>query len=342
MRTVDTNRIGQFIAEQRRKKKLTQQQLGDMLYVTDKAVSKWERGLSLPDISILEKLADILDTDIYHILQIENRKNVDVSKILQEERKKIQVEFRKKILFLAIPVMLLVGFVLYKLLPFGYDVVPTRFYHNTDKVVYLGVPKFSFYFQNNDTNYSYKSLRGKSVLQSEVKNYLNSLDHISCNSTTYYYDSVTDTTIVDYYVASNLLYSTISYTVRNGNYCNEMERLELREKLGNLNTFRTLYTDNSNLIIYFLPEIHIQDGKNVYSATMKIYWLSSSNESHVLEESKGTFQMNGDELVYYREEITKQDESITIPNVSTFVVKNQKLILKDNYLDPYENNIILK
>ena len=75
---------------------------------------------------------------------------------------------------------------------------------------------------------------------------------------------------------------------------------------------------------------------------MKIYWLSSSNESHVLEESKGTFQMNGDELVYYREEITKQDESITIPNVSTFVVKNQKLILKDNYLDPYENNIILK
>ena len=52
--------------------------------------------------------------------------------------------------------------------------------------------------------------------------------------------------------------------------------------------------------------------------------------------------MNGDELVYYREEITKQDESITIPNVSTFVVKNQKLILKDNYLDPYENNIILK
>ena len=339
---MDTNRIGQFIAEQRRKKKLTQQQLGDMLYVTDKAVSKWERGLSLPDISILEKLADILDTDIYHILQIENQKNVDVSKILQEERKKIQVEFRKKILFLAIPVMLLVGFVLYKLLPFGYDVVPTRFYHNTDKVVYLGVPKFSFYFQNNDTNYSYKSLRGKSVLQSEVKNYLNSLDHISCNSTTYYYDSVTDTTIVDYYVASNLLYSTISYTVRNGNYCNEMERLELREKLGNLNTFRTLYTDNSNLIIYFLPEIHIQDGKNVYSVTMKIYWLSSSKESHVLEESKGTFQMNGDELVYYREEITKQDESITIPNVSTFVVKNQKLILKDNYLDSYENNIILK
>lgn len=86
---MDTNRIGQFIAEQRRKKKLTQQQLGDMLYVTDKAVSKWERGLSLPDISILEKLADILDTDIYHILQIENQKNVDVSKILQEERKKI-------------------------------------------------------------------------------------------------------------------------------------------------------------------------------------------------------------------------------------------------------------
>ena len=76
---MNNNQIGKTIASLRKKKNLTQQQLGDKLFVTDKAVSKWERGLSLPDITIIEKLADILDTDIYEILQIEN-KTTSISK----------------------------------------------------------------------------------------------------------------------------------------------------------------------------------------------------------------------------------------------------------------------
>lgn len=80
---MDTNRIGQFIAEQRRKKKLTQQQLGDKLYVTDKAVSKWERGLSFPDISILEKLAIELGVDVSEILSGERGKKKKIN--IQEE-----------------------------------------------------------------------------------------------------------------------------------------------------------------------------------------------------------------------------------------------------------------
>lgn len=43
---MDNNKIGKNIASLRRTKKLTQQQLGDKLFVTDKAVSKWERGVS--------------------------------------------------------------------------------------------------------------------------------------------------------------------------------------------------------------------------------------------------------------------------------------------------------
>ena len=80
---MDTNRIGQFIAEQRRKKKLTQQQLGDKLFVTDKAVSKWERGLSFPDISILEKLAIELGVDVSEILSGERGKKKKIN--IQEE-----------------------------------------------------------------------------------------------------------------------------------------------------------------------------------------------------------------------------------------------------------------
>ena len=61
------NNIGKFIASKRKEKKLTQQELGNRLFITDKAISKWDRGFRLPDITMLKKLADELDTDIYEI-----------------------------------------------------------------------------------------------------------------------------------------------------------------------------------------------------------------------------------------------------------------------------------
>ncbi|MFR9252772.1 MAG: helix-turn-helix domain-containing protein [Oscillospiraceae bacterium] len=46
MITLDKQILGAFIAENRRRRHLTQQQLAQMLHITDKAVSKWERGVS--------------------------------------------------------------------------------------------------------------------------------------------------------------------------------------------------------------------------------------------------------------------------------------------------------
>lgn len=62
-------RIGKFIAEKRKQKGLTQKQLALKLGVTDKAVSKWERGLGCPDVSILEILAKELGVSILEILK---------------------------------------------------------------------------------------------------------------------------------------------------------------------------------------------------------------------------------------------------------------------------------
>lgn len=52
--------IGQFIAQRRKARKLTQAQLAEMLGITDRAVSKWETGRSLPDASIMLALCDII------------------------------------------------------------------------------------------------------------------------------------------------------------------------------------------------------------------------------------------------------------------------------------------
>ena len=54
---MDKGRIGGFIAENRKRQGLTQRELAQKLHVTDKAVSKWERGLSYPDVTLLQPLA---------------------------------------------------------------------------------------------------------------------------------------------------------------------------------------------------------------------------------------------------------------------------------------------
>lgn len=62
-------KIGQFIARLRRDKSLTQKELATLIGVTDKAISKWERGLGCPDVSLLESLSMVLDVSILEILK---------------------------------------------------------------------------------------------------------------------------------------------------------------------------------------------------------------------------------------------------------------------------------
>ena len=65
---MEQEKIGKFIAECRKKQNLTQVQLGEKVGVTDKAVSKWESGLRLPDIAILNDLSNILNITTTELL----------------------------------------------------------------------------------------------------------------------------------------------------------------------------------------------------------------------------------------------------------------------------------
>ena len=65
---MDSIKIGKFIAEKRKAKNLTQLQLAERLYVTDRAVSKWECGRSLPDSSIMLELCEALDISVNELL----------------------------------------------------------------------------------------------------------------------------------------------------------------------------------------------------------------------------------------------------------------------------------
>ena len=65
---MDQVKIGKFIAECRRKTNLTQMQLAEKLNITDRAISKWETGKSLPDSSIMLELCDVLGISVNDLL----------------------------------------------------------------------------------------------------------------------------------------------------------------------------------------------------------------------------------------------------------------------------------
>lgn len=65
---MDQKKIGEFIATLRKEKKLTQEQLAEKLNITKNAVSKWERGISLMDLSLLKPLSKILGVSVTELL----------------------------------------------------------------------------------------------------------------------------------------------------------------------------------------------------------------------------------------------------------------------------------
>lgn len=65
---MDCNKVGKLILSLRKENRMTQKQLADAMNISDKAISKWERGLGCPDVSLLRELSEILDVNIERIL----------------------------------------------------------------------------------------------------------------------------------------------------------------------------------------------------------------------------------------------------------------------------------
>ena len=68
MYEIDKEAFGTFLSQLRKEKGMTQKDLAERLFVSDKAVSKWERGLSLPDVTLLQPLADLMEVTISELL----------------------------------------------------------------------------------------------------------------------------------------------------------------------------------------------------------------------------------------------------------------------------------
>ena len=102
---MDQIKIGKFIAECRKKNNLTQMQLAEKLNITDRAISKWENGKSMPDSSIMLELCNELKISVNELLSGEMIEMKDYNQIaeknLLEMAKKEEVQ-NKKMMFYEI------------------------------------------------------------------------------------------------------------------------------------------------------------------------------------------------------------------------------------------------
>ncbi len=74
---MNQQKIGQFLKELRNEKKITQAELAEMLGVTNRSISRWENGVTMPDFDLLIKLAKNYDVDIMEILNGERKDNME-------------------------------------------------------------------------------------------------------------------------------------------------------------------------------------------------------------------------------------------------------------------------
>lgn len=120
---MNQEKIGKFISKLRKEKGLTQEQLAEKLNITKNAVSKWERGLGLMDISLLKPLSEILDVSITEVLNgekiddnIKDKSNEIVEKTLvyaKDEIKKNKIKSVFLVIFVILVLVCLV-FCIYK------------------------------------------------------------------------------------------------------------------------------------------------------------------------------------------------------------------------------------
>lgn len=81
---MDAKAFGAFLAETRRSRGLTQSELAEQLHVTDKAVSRWERGLGFPDINTLEPLANSLGLTLSQLMHADPGNGEEAGQTLED------------------------------------------------------------------------------------------------------------------------------------------------------------------------------------------------------------------------------------------------------------------
>lgn len=123
---MNQEKIGRFIAELRKEKEMTQIDLANKLGITDRAISKWENGRGMPDLSLLTPLCEILDVSINELLSGARLDKKDYQEKLEEniintiDYTDKKIKKTKKIFIITISVILM--FIVMLMVMYGIDI----------------------------------------------------------------------------------------------------------------------------------------------------------------------------------------------------------------------------
>lgn len=159
---MDNEKFGKFIQKLRKENNMTQKQLGEKLNITDKAISKWERGLSFPDISMLNSLADTFHITVTELLNCEIgiQKEIDVKKAVEEaienitqsqEKKRKRLKKIKKVISIIALIIFIVCLVtqvgyLFILKRHDYEYVIDSLYYIINELIILSATTLSIFW----------------------------------------------------------------------------------------------------------------------------------------------------------------------------------------------------
>ena len=126
---MDAKKFGAFVAEMRKQNNMTQADLAEKIHVTDKAVSRWERGLGFPDINTIEPLAEALGLTMHELMKQEKNMAETITKeeaneavenaisMAEMQRKKL---IKRTIKWISLPVIILVAIMVFHLVVTGF------------------------------------------------------------------------------------------------------------------------------------------------------------------------------------------------------------------------------
>lgn len=108
------NKISENIKKMRLEKDLTQQDVADQLFVTRQCISRWEQGITLPDISSIEKLTKVFNCSINDIIDNDSIKTITINEAIKNKKTKKVIATSILVSFLAILISLVSIYVISK------------------------------------------------------------------------------------------------------------------------------------------------------------------------------------------------------------------------------------
>lgn len=207
---MNQEKIGKFISELRKEKNMTQLELANKLGITDRAISKWENGRGMPDVSLLEPLCNELNISISELLKgekigkIEDDHNVSLSTdTLTAYSRLLNQQKRRKFPLVVIALLLILVplIVIIATLATNKTFFKTTYHSSFASSVAIPIPEYSYYRHTgglDEYTTTLKTLKQPDDVNVFIDDYLRSLEKVEYEDKNYYYDQENDFTILTY------------------------------------------------------------------------------------------------------------------------------------------------